>query len=86
MRRESERGKSVRFLSGRWKLSFPPSLSCLQENIPYVQGDLLSPSSPLELREVQLTHLMTDRYQHEQIVLELAPEKIVTRHVRARLH
>lgn len=44
-----------------------------------MEGDLLSLSSPPELKEIRLTHLMTDRYQHEQIVLELAPEKIVSR-------
>lgn len=44
-----------------------------------MEGDLLSPSSPPELRAIRLTHPMTDRYQHEQIALELAPEKIVTR-------
>lgn len=82
---EGKGGKIIQFLSDRWKLSFPSPLSCLLENLSYVEGDLLSPSSPPELREIQLTHLMTDRLQHEQIVLELAPEKTVTRRVQARL-
>lgn len=60
-------------------VSFLLSLPCLLENTPYVEGDLSPPPSPPELKEIQMTHLMTDRYQHVQIVLELAPEKIVTR-------
>lgn len=69
--------KSIQLLSGRWKIGFPPALSCLLENTLCVEGDLLSPSCPPELGATGLTHVMTDRCQREQIGLELAPEKII---------